>query len=222
MLHRTAKGRRAQVAGIAGAAIHIDSADGDAGEIGFGMVGGAVGVAEGNAVIVHDEIAVRQAAQRVLDVAVGKARTVDVLAGHGGRDGQDGGVVRRVGDRVLDIGLVDDGLRLHRVQRGLGRRHFGVESRARHDDGFDVAGAIRLSHLLRRGTAAPEQSRDQDGQSGRTAVELLEFRINMVSPSQSFTTRQNKGVGGIALFANPPRAASMDCPVLCDGSPMSV
>ena len=107
------------------------------------MVRGAIGVAEGNAVIADAETAVGQAAQGVLDATVGQAGAVQVDAGHAGRDGEDGGVGAGLGDRILDIGFVDDGLGLHRVQRCLGGRDFRIEGGAGDHHGFDLAGALR-------------------------------------------------------------------------------
>src|SRR5665213_108748 len=61
-LDGAAIGVGAQIAGIAGAAVHIDRADGGGGEVRNVVVGGAVGVAERDVIILHGEIAVGQAA----------------------------------------------------------------------------------------------------------------------------------------------------------------
>jgi len=104
------------------------------------MVGGAVGVAKRNAVEIDAEIAVGKTTQRILDAAIGQSRAVEIGAGHAGRDGQNGGVGASRGDRVLNIGFADDGLRFHRVERGFGRRCFRIEGCPRHHQGFDFTG----------------------------------------------------------------------------------
>ena len=46
----------------------------------------AIRIAEGNAVVTHDKITVRQAAKGVLDIAVGKAGPIYVGTGERGND----------------------------------------------------------------------------------------------------------------------------------------
>ncbi len=97
------------------------------------MVGRAVGVAPGDAVVGDVELAVLEAAHGELG-AVGRPRAVGVGNGpHRGRHDHRGGVVADPGGRFLDVFAGDDGLRFGRRQRGAHRRHVGRPALRRGD-----------------------------------------------------------------------------------------
>ncbi len=119
-----AVGRVTQVAGVARTALDHHAADHRGREIRGRMVGGAVGVAERDAVEGDVVFAVLEATQRHL--LVGQARAVGGGRGcHAGRDRQDGVEVAGGRRRVLDERARDDGLRLGGAQVGLRRCHGG-------------------------------------------------------------------------------------------------
>ncbi len=109
-----AEGGHAELAGLPWSAVHHHRPDGRGREEGGRVVGRAVGVAPGDAVVGDVELAVLEAAQDGLGLA--KARAVERRARHAGREVDDLGEVRSHRDELVDGLAVDDRLRL--VGRG--------------------------------------------------------------------------------------------------------
>ena len=99
----------------------------------------AVRVAERNPVIGHVEVAVGKPAQCVLRAAIRQAGTVDIATRQGRHDREDRHVIRTGRDEVLDIGTVDDRLRLGGFERSLCGRRIRVEPRSRDHHGLGRA-----------------------------------------------------------------------------------
>ena len=125
----SAEGRGADGGCGAGAAVEVDAADPLRGEEGPGVMGGAVGVVEGDAVKVNVVIAVLKAAE------VGLALTQAHAVGAGGKGaGNDLDDFAEVGDgrgEVLDIGVGDQGLGgtlFKKAAAGRGFRGNGIDA----------------------------------------------------------------------------------------------
>jgi len=112
---RTAEGVFADVGRRAGTALDVHAAQHLGREVAGRMMGRAVGVTKGNAIVGDVVLAVLETAQRNhLRFAQARAASLDV--GHARRDIDDGGVIGRRRDRVIERLGVDVGLRLNRVQ----------------------------------------------------------------------------------------------------------
>ena len=116
---RAAIGRRAEISGIAGPALHVHLADFDRGKIGDRVMRRAVSVAERDAIPSLIELAVRKPAQRILDAAVGKTGAIHVAAGDRRCNRQQPDIVGGGRRRILNISAVNDGLRLGRIDRSF-------------------------------------------------------------------------------------------------------
>src|ERR1019366_6161609 len=125
----TAEGRRPDGGGGAWAAIEIHAANPLRGKECPGMVGGRVGVVEGNAVEVDIEIAVREAAEVSLALA-----QPDTVAADGECAGNDLDDLTVVGDgrgEVLNVGVGDErlgGTLLDKAAAGRGLRSDGIDA----------------------------------------------------------------------------------------------